>query len=65
MKIAIDRRIKIILIQWLKQGYIETLDLPEAYKDSTFFEQLLKQPVEGEDLTERINALHDDWDNDN
>ena len=43
MRLIIDRQKKIILLGWLKQGYIDTLDLPEAYKDSTFFLELLKE----------------------
>lgn len=41
MKIALDREKKIILLRWLQQGYIETLDLPEAYKESGLFYDLL------------------------
>lgn len=43
MRIGLDREKKITLLKWLKQGYIETLDLPEAYKDSTLFYELLKE----------------------
>lgn len=43
MRLAIDREKKLILLKWLKQGYIDTLDLPEAYKDGTLFLELLKQ----------------------
>lgn len=43
MKIAIDRERKLILLKWLKQGYIDTIDLPEAYKDSTYFFELMKK----------------------
>ena len=32
-----------VLLKWLKQGYIDTLDLPEAYKDGTLFMELLKE----------------------
>lgn len=30
------------MLGWLKQEYIDTLDLPEAYKDGTLFMRLLK-----------------------
>lgn len=43
MRLQIDRQKKLILLQWLKQGYIDTLDLPEAYKDSTLFLELLRE----------------------
>lgn len=43
MRIVLDRERKIILLKWLKQGYIDTLDLPEAYKDSSLFFELLKE----------------------
>lgn len=43
MRLIIDREKKLILLRWLKQGYIDTLDMPEAYKDSTYFLELLKE----------------------
>ena len=43
MKLTIDREKKIILLKWLKQGFIDTLDLPEAYKDSSFFLEMLME----------------------
>lgn len=43
MEIVIDREKKLVLLKWLKQGYIDTLDLPEAYKDGTLFMELLKE----------------------
>lgn len=43
MKLIIDREKKLILLKWLKQGYIDTLDLPETYKDGTLFMELLKE----------------------
>lgn len=43
MLIPLDREKKIILLRWLKQGFIDTLDLPEAYKDSTLFFELLRE----------------------
>lgn len=43
MKIPIDREKRVILLKWLQQGYIEPLDLPEAYKDSNLFQTLLMQ----------------------
>lgn len=43
MRIQLDREKKIILLRWLKQGYIDTLDLPEAYRDGTLFFEYLKE----------------------
>ena len=31
-----------VLLKWLKQGYIDTLDLPEAYKEGSLFLDLLQ-----------------------
>lgn len=42
MRLPIDRRRKIILLKWLQQGCIETLDLPEAYEGGNLFEELMK-----------------------
>ena len=39
----IDREKKLILLKWLKQGYIDTLDIPNAYKDGNLFMELLKE----------------------
>lgn len=41
MILQLDREKKIVLLKWLKQGYINTLDLPEAYKDGNLFLDLL------------------------
>ena len=43
MRIPLDREKKIILLRWLKRGFIDTLDLPEAYRDSTLFFELLSE----------------------
>lgn len=44
MRLPIDRRIKITLLRWLRQGYVDTTDLPEAYSDgNTLFAELLKE----------------------
>ena len=43
MKILLDRGKKIILLRWLKRGYIDTLDLPEAYRDGSLFYEFLKE----------------------
>ncbi len=54
MIVPIDREKKIILLKWLKQGYIDTMDLPEAYKDGTLFMELLMQSsVEEESKSQR------------
>lgn len=58
MVIKLDRAKKIILLKWLQQGYIDTLDLPEAYKDSTLFFELLKESSDYEqpDEAESVNV---------
>lgn len=43
MKIQLDRNKRIILLKWLKQGYINTLDLPDAMEGYNYFEELLKE----------------------
>ena len=43
MRLEIDRERKLILLKWLKHGYIDTLDIPEAYKDGTLFLDLMKE----------------------
>lgn len=48
MKIQIDREKKIILLKWLKQGYINTLDLPEAYENGNLFLELMKETPDDE-----------------
>lgn len=42
MKIAIDRTKRIVLLKWLKQGYINTEDIPEALEGYNYFEELMK-----------------------
>lgn len=58
MVIKLDRAKKIIILKWLQQGYIDTLDLPEAYKDSTLFFELLKESSDYEqpDEAESVNV---------
>lgn len=41
MIVELDRAKKILMLKWLKQGYIDTLDLPEAFKDGSYFKELL------------------------
>ena len=53
MIVPIDREKKIILLKWLKQGYIDTMDLPEAYKDGTLFMELLMQSSVEEESNQR------------
>lgn len=44
MRLPIDRRIRITLLRWLQQGYVDTTDLPEAYSDgNSLFAELLKE----------------------
>lgn len=49
MKIAIDRSKKLILLKWLKQGYINTLDMPEAMEGFNIFQELMIALDEEED----------------
>ena len=53
MRLPIDREKKLIILNWLKQGYIDTLDLPEAYKDSSFFLEMLMESSMVEDEDEK------------
>jgi hypothetical protein len=63
MKIGLNRDRKLILLQWLRQGYIETLDLPEAYKDHSYFEELMKSaedslPILSDEDIEEIKKIN-------
>lgn len=50
MKVKIDKEKKIILLRWLKQGYIETMDIPECYESGNYFLELMKSiPCEDEE----------------
>lgn len=42
-QVTIDREKRLILLKWLRQGYIDTLDMPEAYKGGNLFLELLKE----------------------
>lgn len=43
MILPMNRERKLILLKWLKQGFIDSMDLPEAYKDFTMFQELLQE----------------------
>ena len=44
MKIPINRRMKVILLRWLQQGYMNTDDLPDLNKNrDNWFLDLMKQ----------------------
>ena len=43
MILQIDREKKLILLKWLRQGYIDTLDMPDAYNGGNLFLELLKE----------------------
>lgn len=44
MKIPINRQLKVILLKWLKQGYMNTDDIPELNDGSdNWFLNLMKQ----------------------
>lgn len=42
MRIELDTPHKRVLLKWLQQGYIEPLDIPEAYKGANYFLELMK-----------------------
>jgi len=52
MILQIDREKRLILLKWLKQGFIDTLDMPDAYKDGNLFLELLKESSLKEDTYE-------------
>lgn len=52
MKIPLDRNKRIILLKWLKQGYINTIDMPETMEGYNFFEELLKDIDHQEEVME-------------
>lgn len=55
MILQIDREKRLVLLKWLKQGFINTLDMPDAYKDGNLFLELLKESgVEDADEEEPI-----------
>lgn len=41
MRLPIDRSKKIALLKWLKQGYIDTLDIPEIINGNNAFTEYL------------------------
>ena len=43
MKVTINREKKIILLKWLKNGVINTLDIPELYDKGSVFLDLMKE----------------------
>jgi hypothetical protein len=50
MRISLDKEKKIILLKWLKQGYINTMDMPELLSDSdNAFLQLMQSLPDEED----------------
>lgn len=53
MKIPIDREKKVLLLKWLKRGFIDTNDIPELndVRDN-WFEQLMKGASVREDTDE-------------
>jgi hypothetical protein len=59
MILQLDRTRKVVLLKWLKQGYIDTMDLPEAYKGYSYYEELMKQlpDLTDEDIDE-IRAIN-------
>ncbi len=42
MKIQLDRTKRIILLKWLRQGHINTLDMPDTMEGYNYFEELMK-----------------------
>lgn len=49
MVIQIDREKKLTLLRWLKQGYIDTLDMPGVYNGSSLFLDFLMETEIKED----------------
>ena len=50
MRVKIDKEKKIILLRWLKRGYIETMDIPECYEGGNAFEEFMKSlPIEDDE----------------
>ncbi len=43
MRLVLDTARKRILLKWLQQGYIETFDLPEGWREHSMFESLLME----------------------
>ncbi len=43
MILPLNRERKIILLKWLQQGFVDTMDLPEAYRDGNLFQEFLMQ----------------------
>lgn len=43
MKIPLDRTKRIILLKWLKQGFINTIDMPDTMEGYNYFEELMKE----------------------
>lgn len=52
MRVRIDKEKKIILLRWLKRGYIETMDIPECYEGGNAFLELMKSLSDEEDEEE-------------
>lgn len=50
MKIPINRQLKVILLKWLKQGYMNTDDIPEVndVRDNWFLDLMKQTDVEAE-----------------
>ena len=42
MIVLLDRDVKAVLLKWLRQGFIDTLDLPQAYEGGNLFLEMLK-----------------------
>ena len=59
MKIALDRTKKITLLKWLQQGYIDTLDLPEAFTEGGDFLELMKEASMANELEQETSGIHE------
>lgn len=57
MRIPITRDIKIKLLKWLKNGYVDTLDIPEIQTTGAqeFLELMKRASVEDDDDDEPLN----------
>ncbi len=59
MKVQLKRGERIVLLKWLKQGYIDTDDMPEVYDPMQFFNNYILPLFTDEEtdaLIERLEA---------
>lgn len=59
MIVALDRTKKIVLLKWLQQGYIDTLDMPDLYNDGSAFLELMKEASMANELEQETSDIHE------